>query len=452
MVKRTKFRALLEWKTRPGRKPLILRGARQVGKTTLVNMFAGEFDHYLYLNLERPEERNLFPDNTPFEQVVRGIFLAKSKPLNAPNTLLFIDEIQNSPVAINLLRYFYEEMPQLHVVAAGSVLESLMNFNESFPVGRVEYEYLHPFTFEEFLLARGETGLVEALDIYPFPAGLSVTMFAEYSAYALVGGMPEAVSEFARTGDIYGLARIYESLLSSYLDDAGKYASHQNRAALLRHVITSSFAEAGKRITYEGFGKSQYKSREVKEALQTLEKAMLIRLLHPSSSVRPPITENKGRAPKLQVLDTGLLNYFAGIQKEFAMQKNLEDVYTGLIAEHLTGQELIAASGSRFHQPAFWMREKTQSSAEVDYIYQHDELIIPVEVKSGKSGRLRSLHLFMDMCQHPFAVRVYSGGLSVEEASTQTGKAYKLLNIPFYLLPRLKSYVGHLIAGFEGAV
>ncbi|QOJ27564.1 MAG: ATP-binding protein [Ignavibacteriales bacterium] len=447
MVKRTKLRALLGWKDRLGRKPLILRGARQVGKTTLVNMFAEEFDHYLYLNLERPEDRNLFPENTPFEQVVRGIFLAKSKPLNAPSTLLFIDEIQNSAVAINLLRYFYEEMPQLHVIAAGSVLESLLNFNESFPVGRVEYEYLHPFTFEEFLLARGQTGLVEALDIYPFPAGLATRMLTEYSAYALVGGMPEAVSEYARTGDIYTVSRVYESLLSSYLDDAGKYASHQNQAALLRHVITSAFLEAGKRITYEGFGKSQYKSREVKEALQILEKAMLIRLLHPSSSVMPPIAENKGRAPKLQVLDTGLLNYFAGIQKEFALQKNLEEVYAGRVAEHLTGQELIAASSSRFHQPAFWMREKSQSSAEIDYIYQHDDLIIPVEVKSGKSGRLRSLHLFLDMCPHPFAVRVYSGELSTEEPVTQSGKRYKLLNLPFYLLPRLKTYVARMVSG-----
>lgn len=428
----------------PDRKPLILRGARQTGKTTLVNNFANEFEQYVQLNLEKSGDRQLFHEDADIGKIVQSIFLAKSKILNGKKTLLFIDEIQYSPTAIKMLRYFYEEYPQLYVIAAGSLLESILDFKESFPVGRVLYEYLHPFTFEEYLLAMDKNGLAEGLSIIPYPKPLTAELMKEYSIYALIGGMPAVIKAYKESGDIYSLRTIFESLLVSYLDDVQKYAGKETQAELLRHIIQASFREAGKRITMQGFGNSQYKSREVKEAFAVLEKTMLLRLVYPSSSVRPPVTPSLNKSPKLMVLDTGLMNFYAGIQKEFAYESRLEDIYTGSVAEHLTGQELTAVMNSQIHSPVFWTREKTQSSAEVDYLYPFEDKLIPIEVKSGKAGRLRSLMQFMDAAPHNLAVRVYSGELTLNEVSTPSGKRFLLLNLPFFLTAKIGEYLQRL--------
>ncbi|MBU2446854.1 MAG: AAA family ATPase [Bacteroidetes bacterium] len=441
MFFRTKINDLLQWAEKPNRKPLIIRGARQVGKTTLVNMFAERFEQYIYLNLERPEDRKLFNDTGSSDKIIQSIFLAKSKSITVKKTLIFIDEIQNSSTAMKMLRYFYEDFPEIYVIAAGSLLESLLDFKESFPVGRVEYEYLYPFSFEEYLLAKGKNGLVEALQQVPFTESLAHLLKEEYSNYALIGGMPEIIKTYVQTNDLNNLKSIYESLLVSYLDDVEKYARNQNWSNILKHIIKTSFNEAGSRIKYEGFGKSHYKNREVKEAFSLLEKTMLLKLMFPTNSTRPPITMNFGRAPKLHVLDTGLINYFAGIQKEFVFKNNLEDVYSGRIAEHLVGQEFFALKNSQLNKPTFWLREKSQSSAEVDFVYRFEDILIPVEVKSGKSGRLRSLMQFMDAAPHNVAVRIYSGDLTIEETQTINGKKFLLLNLPIFLTGKLESYL-----------
>lgn len=406
-----------------------------------MNLFSAEFEQYIPLNLEKNRDRELFQENADIQQTVQSIFLAHSKSLNGKKTLLFIDEIQNSPAAIKMLRYFYEEYPQLYVIAAGSLLESLLNFKESFPVGRVIYEYLYPLSYSEYLSAMGKSGLVEALSIIPYPEPLTGELMREYSTYALIGGMPEIVKTYRSEGDIYSLGKIFESLLVSYLDDVPKYAGSETKAELLRHVMQSAFRESGKRITMQGFGSSMYKSREMKEAFAVLEKTMLIELIYPTSSVVPPVNISYNRSPRLTVLDTGLMNYYAGIQKEFAFAKKLEDIYSGTVAEHLVGQELRALIDSPIHSPVFWIREKSQSSAEVDYIYQFENRLIPVEVKSGKAGRLRSLMQFISASPHSIGVRIYSGRLSVERAVTPDGKAFYLLNLPFFLTGKLKEYL-----------
>ncbi len=377
-------------------------------------------------------------------QLVDALFLYASKPKTAGRTLIFIDEIQNSAKAISLLRYFYEDYPDYYVIAAGSLLESLFDFKNSFPVGRVEYLQLHPFSFEEYLLAAGKPAPAESLDNLFDAKNLIPALNSEYSRYSLIGGMPEAVKVFAMNNDYFETAKVYESVLiiyMHYMDDIEKYSRSQKQSVVLRHVIQSSFRLAGRRITFEGFGGSTYKSADIKEAFQLLEKTFLLRLCYPSSSVIPPVSVNLNKSPKIHLLDTGLINYFAGISSEFALKKNPEDVYSGLIAEHLTGQELIAAQSSVFNAPAFWTRDKKQSSAEVDYILNIEGMVIPVEVKSGSTGRLRSLMQFIDAAPHTYAVRLYSGNISIEKAHTLSGKEFTLINLPLFLAGKVDGYV-----------
>ncbi len=235
-------------------------------------------------------------------------------------------------------------------------------------------------------------------------------------------------------------------MIVSYLDDVEKYARNTSTANVIRHAVSNAFYEAGNRIKFQGFGNSNYRSREMGEALKMLEKAMLIYLLYPSSSVKPPLAPNTKKSPKLQVLDTGMLNYFGGFQKGLFGTKDIDSVYQGKIAEHIVGQELLARQTSPLYKPHFWSREKKQSNAEIDFLIQHENLIVPVEVKSGAAGRLRSLHQFMDRAPHPYAVRLYSGPLETNRIKTLNGKEFTLLNLPFYLAGSIPEYFEWMIS------
>lgn len=203
--------------------------------------------------------------------------------------------------------------------------------------------------------------------------------------------------------------------------------------------------EAGSRIAFAGFGKSNYRSREVSEALKTLEQPMILYLLNPTTTTEILIMPDLRKSPRLQFLDTGLLNFVAGLQGHFFQQEDLHAFYRGKIAEHIVGQELLAAATDIHKKPVFWVRVKKQSSAEVDYLVQHNQLAIPVEVKSGKAGTLRSLHQFIDQSPHPYAVRLYSGKLELMETQTIEGRRYWLLNLPYFLAGRLNDYIGWMV-------
>ena len=215
---------------------------------------------------------------------------------------------------------------------------------------------------------------------------------------------------------------------------------------VIRHAVSTSFYEAGSRIKFQGFGNSNYKSREMGEALKVLEKAMLIYLLYPSSSISPPLLPNIKKSPRLQVLDTGMLNYFSGFQKDLFRANSIDSVYQGKIAEHIVGQELLAVETSPLFKLYFWNREKKQSNAEVDYLIQYEGLLIPVEVKSAATGRLRSLHQFIDRAPHKYAVRIYSGKLEINQIKTLNGKEFLLLNLPFYLTDSIAEYLKWMIS------
>ena len=446
MFKRELLSELEKWRQSKSRKPLVIRGARQVGKTTLVNQFAAQYEQYIYLNLELSEDKEPFENFTSIEHLISALFFLKNKTIaKKSTTLIFIDEIQEVPKALNALRYFYELAPEISVIAAGSMLETLFNKHISFPIGRVEYKVIRPVSFPEFLSAIGETAALEQLTQVPIAPFAQTKLLSLFHTYALIGGMPEIVQQFATTKDLVSLGPIYDSLISGYMDDVEKYAKNNSQILHIRHCIKSSFTQAGKRIKFEGFGNAAYKSREMGESLRTLEKALLIQLIYPCTTATVPMVPDIKKSPRLQLLDSGLLNYFVGIQKEIIGTNDLNSIYQGTLIEHLIGQELLAFQYNALSALQFWVREKKESTAEVDYLFQHDGLIIPIEVKSGKEGTLKSLHSYMDIAPHDIAIRFYAGALNITDAITQKGKHYKILNLPYYLGSQIEKYIAWLI-------
>jgi uncharacterized protein len=444
MLNRKILTELGAWRSSTYRKPLIIRGARQVGKTTVVHEFGKQYKQYITLNLERKEEAALFGNYTHFAALVESIFFLKDANPQEQDTLIFIDEIQEVPEAINLLRYFYEDYPQIHVIAAGSLLEAILKENITMPVGRVQFMVLRPMSFEEFLEAMNEKAALDQYRRMPVADFAHDKLKQLFHTYTLIGGMPEVVQHYAQNRNLSALRTVYEFLLVSYMNDVEKYATNQSMVQVTRHVMGSMGQEAGNRIKFERFGQSNYGSKEVGDAMRTIEKALLLSLVYPCTSTSLPLFADKKKSPRLQLLDTGLLNHLAGIQKEIVSNPDLEDVFQGKLVEHIVGQELLATDYSVMRELHFWTREKKDSVAEVDFIRVFDGKIIPVEVKSGATGRLRSLHQFIDQADHPFAVRFYGGKLSTDELTTISGKPFSLFNLPYYLAGRIDAYLAHL--------
>jgi predicted AAA+ superfamily ATPase len=446
MFARQLLSELEKWRLNKPRKPLIIRGARQVGKTTLVNQFAKQYEQYIYLNLELAEDKEPFENFTTIENLLNKLFFLKNKTLTKKSTtLIFIDEIQQVPKALNTLRYFYELAPDISVIAAGSMLETLFDKNISFPIGRVEYKVIRPVSFTEFLSAIGETAALEQITKVPIAAFAQTKLLSLFHTYALIGGMPEVIHHYATHKDLVTLAPIYDSLISGYMDDVEKYAKNNAQILHIRHCIQSSFALAGKRIKFEGFGNAAYKSREIGESLRVLEKALLLQLIYPCTTATLPMVPDIKKSPRLQILDTGLLNYFVGIQKEIIDTDDLNKIYQGTLIEHLIGQELLAFQYNALSALHFWVREKKESTAEVDYLFPYNGLIIPIEVKSGEAGSLKSLHSFMDLAPHHWAIRFYAGALNITDAITQNGKQYQILNLPYYLGSQIEKYIAWFV-------
>ena len=445
MFNRDIIQELSRWAKRSNRKPLVLRGARQVGKTTAVKMFSKKFDQYIYFNLEKSEEREIFNREYPFKDLLTTLFIYAEKKRTGGKTLIFIDEIQSSPKAIALLRYFYEEAKDLYVIAAGSLLESILDRKISFPVGRVEFMAVRPFSFCEFLNANNSQ-LAEALKQPAVPDFLHNQFTSWFKKYTTIGGMPEIVKEYVETNeDITALDTVYNSLITSYIDDVEKYAGSTAQIPYIRHVIANVFREGGKKITFEKFGDSSYRSREMKEAFRVVEKTMHIHLVHPCTSVELPVAPVIKKKSRLHILDTGLINHSLQIMGTLVFDKNINDAHRGIIAEHIVGQELLASKSSIMNRLNFWTREKAESSAEVDYILPYKGNIIPIEVKAGAIGKLRSLLRFMDEAPHSIAVRVYQGEYLVQQAKTIAGKEFTLLNLPFYMIHRIEQELDKLM-------
>lgn len=442
MFNRLIINDLLRWKSLALRKPLVLRGARQVGKTVVARMLGATYDHFSELNLERPEQAAFFKRGLTPAEIIQAVKLEQGIPADAPSWLLFLDEIQACPEAVAMIRYFYEDMPQLHVLAAGSLLEiALQREHISFPVGRVEFRYLYPMNFEEFLEAVASPVVQEIFKQVPSPASAETILFRLFHQYALIGGMPEAVAVYVATQEIPAVNSVYENLFAAYLDDIPKYARNDSMVRILRHCLRSAPAQAGTRISFAGFGESNYGSREVGEALRTLEQVMLLSLLYPTTSLQVPFVSNLRKSPRLQFIDTGLVHYLCGVQQDLIGIHDLMDTFRGRIIEQLVGQELLAGDGSVRRNPLFWVRDKTQSQAELDFLEVRGSVPVPIEVKSGATGKLKSLNRFIEMCPDAkTAVRLYRGTFS-DQRIEQAGVRFRLLNIPYYHAAKVEDYL-----------
>lgn len=438
---------LEQWRNSPLRKPLVLRGARQVGKTTVVNQFAQGFDNYLYLNLEDNMVASLFRAGGSIEDLIVNLFAIKGLRRKEGSTLVFIDEIQNCPEAMAMLRYFYEQRPDLHVIAAGSLLERLLGAHISFPVGRVEYLAMRPCSFREFLVAIGESALRQRMEDSPSASiGLHSRLISLFNRYTMLGGMPEILRAYTMTGDIVGLTPLYTALIEGYKDDSEKYAETRTAREVIRHILSVGWSKAGETVTLTRFADSNYRAREVAESFRMLEKAMLLELSFPTKSCCLPALPDRSRSPKLFWLDCGLVNFAAGIGQEVLMAKDVLDVWRGRYAEQVVAQELLAIDNDIDSRRLFWVRDKKGATAEVDFIYRLHSTLIPIEVKAGHNSHLRSLHSYVDASENcKVAVRIWSEPLSYNEVSTPHGHSFTLINLPFYLIGQLPEIVGQYV-------
>ena len=439
MFRRQLLDQLEVWRKSPYRKPLIIRGPRQVGKTTVVHQFGNDFDSYLYYNLDREEDRELLERQMPLGHLLELLSARQGKVYRPEQTLLFIDEIQNSPKTMSRLRYFYEEFPQLCVVAAGSLLENVVDVNASFPVGRVDFMALRPCSFREFLKALGQERLFFFMDQPEYSDAVHDELMSLFNQYVIIGGMPEVVAGYAKTHDLLAQNRLYNQLLRGYVDDSEKYVKGGKLTGVVRMILERGWQYAGETIALGNLGDSGYSAKEVGEAFRLLEKAMLLELVYPTQTTVIPVMPQLRRRPKLIWFDTGLVNYAAGVRKDIISATDIMDVWRGRVAEHIVAQELLTLSEQFGQHRSFWTKMGGGGSAEVDFLWVMDSQVIPIEVKAGTNAHLRSLHSFVDESPLDVAVRVWSGKFSVDEVQTTIKhKRFKLINLPFYLLGNLE--------------
>jgi len=432
---------LKNWKNEKNRKPLIIRGARQVGKTWLVNHFGqSDFDRLIVINFEfQPQMKSCFASLNPME-IVQRIELSLNVDIIPGKTLLFLDEIQEYPEAIKALRYFYEKLPALHVVAAGSLLEFIMDAEAvSFPVGRVQNIHLFPLSFGEFLSACGEYKLRQwfrDLSITEqIPESIHVKSVSLLRDYLYLGGMPETIAAWLDTKSFSKTDEIHQLLLQNYKHDFGKYGRHVN-FRLLDKVFTKAPATVGNKFKYAGIDRD-VNARDIRKSLNLLIKAHILHKVTAASGSGLPLAAHcNEKFFKILFLDVGLLQSAMGIARETYMSENLLAVYKGLVTEQFTGQQLFAL-GKCFVEPElyYWQREVKGSAAEVDYLWQKDEYILPVEVKAGKTGTLKSLRVYLSEKNAPFGIRISLHPLSFTDS---------VLSIPLYAIEALPGLVGQV--------
>lgn len=289
------------------------------------------------------------------------------------------------------LRYFYEKRPDLYVIAAGSLLVSLMDRHISFPVGRVEYMALHPCTFCEFLIAIGQEELAKAVALVQVPQSLHEHTIALFKKYMIVGGLPEAVANYAKHRDMVRLNSVFNALLSGYRDDVEKYANKPKEQDAIRYILNYGWTFAAHRIQFAKFTSSNFKAPDASNAFRTLEKTLLLELVYPQTSTSFPILPDLKKSPKLLWLDTGMVNYVAGRQEELLFSTNSDELWNGDIAEHIVAQELLGTNVTFGEKRMFWVRDARNSQAEVDFLIRYKRHLLPIEVKTGSNAKLKSL-------------------------------------------------------------
>ncbi|MDR3338270.1 MAG: AAA family ATPase [Treponema sp.] len=399
--KRNIDRVLLSWAQGKARKPLLLRGARQTGKTSAVRELARHFRHYVEINFDDDAEAGVFfGQNLHPGELCSRLSLYVHTPIVPGETLLFFDEIQNCIPAMKELRYFYEKYPEQHLVAAGSLLEFALEEIPSFGVGRLHSVYMYPFSFYEFLGALGEEDSAEACrkaaPENPLPEPVHKQLLDRLKVFFLIGGMPESVAHYVQTGDLLRSQETIEDLLSAFRDDFAKYRS-RIPALLLNEVFESVMHQAVGKFIYERAAPETGNAR-VKQALELLIMAGLAHpVTHSAANGIPLGAETNPKYRRVIPCDTGIFLHVLGINTaEILLAKDFKTVNRGVLAEIFTGLELLKNSSTHAQRQLYcWRREKRQSSAQIDYLVQRGEEILPIEVKSGTQGGMKSLNMFM---------------------------------------------------------
>jgi hypothetical protein len=426
-MKRQITSKLLQWKDSTTRKPLIVRGARQTGKSYTITEFGNtHFDGTTHIiNFEkRTDWHSVFDLNYDVNRIVGELEILTGKRITPGKDLLFFDEIQECPKAIASLRYFYEQMPDLQVIAAGSLLEFALG-NIPFPVGRVQLISMHPMNFQEFLMSTGNEPAAQLINDVPKEVSESIhlMLMGELKKYFFVGGMPECVKTYAETQSLNEVFNIQSDLLSTFRQDFLKYTPRIDTSCL-NSVLSSIPQKVGQQIKYSGLAEG-YSNPTIKKAFDLLETARLFRKVKNASPAGLPLGASASdKKFKAIMLDVGLFGCFLGGSRSLEYSKtSLLSVFQGAMAEQFVGQEILANANCDLF---YWAREAKSSNAETDYLIEKNDKIIPVEVKSGKGGSLKSLHLLLETYPNVDEAFVFS--------DSQYGKAdgQKISFIPLY--------------------
>lgn len=451
---RTSF--LIEWLNSSTRKPLVIRGARQVGKTWLVRDLASLSERQLIeFNFEkRPNLETLFSSNDPREILV-NIAASIGQKIDPQRSILFLDEIQAAPRLLEKLRWFAEDMAELPVLAAGSLLDFTLAKHEfSMPVGRIGYMYLEPLSFEEFLDALGQKELRAYLHSYELkckiPEAIHTQLMKFLKEYLIVGGMPAAVSSWAAQSDPQAVHQIHIDLLTTYRDDFAKYGGRLTLERL-EEIMSAVPHQIGKKFVYSHVN-AAVSTLPLKQALDLLCKARIChRIITTAANGLPLDAEADEKYIKVIMLDCGLCSASLGLSLHQMVQlSELSMINSGGIAEQLVGQLLRTISPPYVSSSLYyWQRKKKDTEAEVDYIIQHENQVVPLEVKAGATGTLKSLQQFMLEKKRPLAVRINSDFPSLCPVTikdpTGSSFAYKLLSIPFYLTGQLHRLINNVV-------
>jgi len=424
-VERYIYSDLNTWAIRSRRKPLIIRGARQVGKTWLVeNLARFEFDYMVKVDFEEsPELISLFEGDLNPQKICAELELRSGIDILEGKTLLFIDEIQLCPRAIIALRYFYEQMPKLHVIAAGSLLEFALG-EISFPVGRTQSLEVNPMNFSEFLLATGHSKAAEICNspLAEVSAATHSFLLGLLREYWMVGGMPESVLEYIQTKSIKSASEVQDEIYTTFHLDFNKYKPKTD-INCLKSVLSNVATTVGKQVKYTGLAKDST-IPTIKKAYESLTQARIVKKVRSVSRPGIPLlAHSSDKKFKSLYLDIGLMNRAMGIEYSEALNHtNLLAIYRGQLAEQFVGQEFVSASENQLY---YWARDAKSSSAEVDFLWQVKTNLVPVEVKDGPSGRLRSMHLYRDSYNPPYSVVFHSGQMGIL-------KEEKIVFLPLY--------------------
>jgi predicted AAA+ superfamily ATPase len=426
---------LIIWKEEKNRKPLLLRGARQVGKSSSVRKLAEKFEHFLEINFEKNRSVcRFFEGDLDVKEICANLSVQFRKPIIPNKTLLFFDEIQACPNAISALRFFYEDYPELHVLAAGSLLEFALEQLPSFGVGRISSMFMYPFSFAEFMSACGHEMLWNEI-CKSSPEKPLFPVFHEKSLaylkkFLVIGGMPAVVSKFIETNDILTCQKTLHDLINSLKSDFSKYKSRVPELRI-QTAFEAIVHQTGGKFNYAKVEQLSY--RQVKESIELLEKAgLVIPVVHTSANGIPLGAAVNFKKQKIILLDTGIFQSLLGLQlSDILFSDDFDVINKGAIAEQFVGLELLKnASPYSSKNLYFWTREKEKSQAEVDYVIQKNEKIIPIEVKSGKSGKMQSMHLFLAEKQAEYGIRTSLENFS-EYGKIRVYPLYAIGNLAF---------------------